>query len=209
VNRRLKERLTGAAVLMMLAVIFIPMVLDNSNEDDARINRTNIPPKPATNFKSRIIPIEETLTTQQVPQNIIPVKAEEEIEIVENINEVSTTEIKSEPVDTMLDQVTPVEVDDELIVAEEVANQLVALNSRDLTAWVVQLGSFSSQTNAENLILNLQSEGYPAYIEEITVESGSVFRVRVGPEISKSSAEITLTELDEKFSLKGILLQYP
>jgi len=209
VNRRLKERLTGAAVLVMLAVIFIPMVLDNSNENDARIIRTNIPPKPDANFKSRIIPIEETLTREQVSQNIIPPATEDEKEIVEKINEINATEIKSELADTVLDQVTAVESDDELIVAEIVTNQIVALNSQDLTAWVVQLGSFSSLTNAENLILNLQSEGYPAYIEEITVESETVFRVRVGPEISKSSAETTLTELDEKFSLKGILLQYP
>ena len=208
-NKRLKERLTGTAVLVMLAVIFIPMVLDNSNEHDARIIQTNIPPKPDLNFKSRIIPIEETLTREQVSQNFIPETTEEEKEIVENINEIKTTENNSELVDTMIDQVTTVESDDELIVAKNVTNQIVALNSQDLTAWVVQLGSFSSLTNAENLILNLQSEGYPAYIEEITVESETVFRVRVGPEISKSSAETILTELDEKFSLKGILLQYP
>ncbi|MGY8813706.1 MAG: SPOR domain-containing protein [Gammaproteobacteria bacterium] len=208
-NRRLKERLTGAAVLVMLAVIFIPMVLDNSNENNARITRTNIPPKPNANLKSRIIPIEEPLTIEKLSQDIIPVEIEQDIQIMEKNNEISPAEIKSELADTVINQVRSVEVDEELIEVEKVTNQIVELDTRDLTAWVVQLGSFSSQTNAENLILNLQSEGYPAYIEEITVETGSVFRVRVGPEISKSSAETTLSELDEKFSLKGILLQYP
>ena len=56
-ERRLKERLIGAAVLAMLAVIFIPMILDDSAQTNAPITKTNIPPPPKAGFKSRIVPL--------------------------------------------------------------------------------------------------------------------------------------------------------
>ena len=58
-QQRLKERLIGAAVLLMLAVIFIPMILDNSSHSDLTIDVTNIPEKPEGSFSSRIVPLQE------------------------------------------------------------------------------------------------------------------------------------------------------
>jgi DedD protein len=52
-----------------------------------------------------------------------------------------------------------------------------------LTAWVVQLGSFSSQENASGLVKQLQKEGYPAFLEQLDSGNGVVYRVRVGPEV--------------------------
>ena len=62
----LKERLVGAAVLVILAVVFIPMLLDERQEDEIVITETNIPPKPDiipvppadTDFSSSIVPLE-------------------------------------------------------------------------------------------------------------------------------------------------------
>ena len=58
-QQKLKERLVGAAVLVAVAVIFIPIILNDSSELDT-IQGSNIPEKPDTNFSSRIIPILES-----------------------------------------------------------------------------------------------------------------------------------------------------
>lgn len=44
----------------------------------------------------------------------------------------------------------------------------------------VQVGSFSSNTNANNLMRQLIDKGYSAYIEEANLESETVYRVKVG-----------------------------
>ena len=59
-EHRLKERLIGAAVLVMLAVIFIPMILNNASRNDTAITETNIPKRPAGEFDSKIVPLRES-----------------------------------------------------------------------------------------------------------------------------------------------------
>ncbi len=52
----MKQRIVGAVVLISLAVIFIPMLLDSNRQYDRVIVKTNIPPKPRS-FNSKIVPL--------------------------------------------------------------------------------------------------------------------------------------------------------
>jgi len=45
-DSKIKQRLVGAAVLIALAVIIVPMILDFRKDYDHVIKGTNIPPKP-------------------------------------------------------------------------------------------------------------------------------------------------------------------
>ena len=64
-----------------------------------------------------------------------------------------------------------------LVLSEE-----VPIETREIIAWILQVGSFSRQDNAEGLVRRLQDGGYSAYIEEISIDSGAViYRVRIGP----------------------------
>ena len=69
---RLKERLTGAAVLIVAAAVFVPMFMDDARKP-AAIAETNIPPKPATEFDSRLVPLPD-------PDEIVPLAPEPEPE---------------------------------------------------------------------------------------------------------------------------------
>ncbi len=51
-----KERLTGAVVLLLLAVILIPLALDDTRVERG-IKTTNIPTPPDTEFSTRLTPI--------------------------------------------------------------------------------------------------------------------------------------------------------
>ncbi len=59
-HQRLKERLVGAAVLVVIAVIFIPMLLTGPI-DSGSITRTNIPDRPTEKFNSKLIPLTDSL----------------------------------------------------------------------------------------------------------------------------------------------------
>jgi DedD protein len=61
--------------------------------------------------------------------------------------------------------------------------------------WAVQLGSFSDEANAERLAANLRKEGYAAFLSRHETSSGSLHRVRVGPQKDRQSAETVASKL--------------
>ncbi len=57
-NEGLKKRLVGATVLVSLVVIFVPMLLEKEPVLSGSITESNIPPRPNTDFTSRVLPLE-------------------------------------------------------------------------------------------------------------------------------------------------------
>ena len=79
-----------------------------------------------------------------------------------------------------------------------------------IKAWVVQVGSFSEQKNADNLVTKLKVADFTAFVEKIDGKNGGVYRVRVGPEISKEKADAMQLKLQKEQKLsKAIVVQYP
>ncbi|PHS71990.1 MAG: sporulation-like protein [Cycloclasticus sp.] len=79
-----------------------------------------------------------------------------------------------------------------------------------LTAWVVQVGSFSDQKNADALSTKLKSAGFSAFVEQMAGKSGDVYRVRIGPELSKEKADAMKLTLHTGHQLKNaIVVKYP
>ncbi|MBQ0723839.1 MAG: SPOR domain-containing protein [Cycloclasticus sp.] len=79
-----------------------------------------------------------------------------------------------------------------------------------ITAWVVQVGSFSEQKNADALSNRLMKAGFVAFVEQVDGKSGEIYRVRVGPELSKEKADVLAIELKQQHQLSSaIVVQYP
>jgi len=79
-----------------------------------------------------------------------------------------------------------------------------------ISAWVVQVGSFSTEKNANTLANKLMKEGYTAFVEPSSNSKGDVFRVRIGPEISKTKADaLAVKILKDKILTKALVVQYP
>lgn len=187
-EQRLKERLTGAVVLILLAVIVIPMLLDDTRRLDTGISTTNIPEKPDDTFTTRLIPIPEL-------DDILPVE--------EDAEDIPAPPHGEEPKST--GAVTPDEP------APAAPDAGVETENKVLTGWVVQVGSFSRE-NADKLNDRLLKAGYPAYIvdEPVTNRDGVLlYRVRVGPEVLRSEALKLKAELNKKMKLDGFVLNYP
>ncbi len=72
------------------------------------------------------------------------------------------------------------------------AHQTVAaandLSKAASAQWGVQLGSFSNQDNAGELVTDLIAQGYPAYVIATSGVGRTMYRVRVGPRPSRDSA---------------------
>lgn len=202
-HQRLKERLVGAAVLVVIAVIFIPMLLTGP-ADSGAITKTNIPDRPTEKFNSRLIPIVDSLKPMTEVEENDPM-----LDAISDNQEVMAVEekISKQSPDNTLEK--PESNDDVLIEKKKPAQKKLKEKKVGLTAWVVQLGSFSSKVNADKLNLNLRKSGFPAFVEPLTKKGVTSYRVRVGPEILRADADSLLKKIKTKMKLEGIVLNYP
>ena len=207
-QRRLKERLIGAAVLVMLAVIFIPMILDDTSHTESTITETNIPAKPDADFNSRIVPLTDT--------------GEELSRAEPETGDLTATET-AQGGETAAEDTTPIEAnaaaaDGETEPAPTGETDVAATGEKQpgnskgdigLTAWVVQLGSFSSEKNANNLNDDLHKAGFSSFVEPLKQGTKVIYRVRVGPELLRSDAQALKDRLRKDMKLDGMILSYP
>ncbi len=192
-DERLKKRLVGATVLVSLVVIFVPMLLEDEPVIETGIYKTNIPPKPERDFSSRVVPAEdEKLATPPASHRpeIVPLKPMPEPEVVE----------KAEPP-------APPEM------AETAESTPPAVAPRvGLSAWVIQVGSFSNRDNAEKLVQQIREMKYAAFMEQADVDGKTHYRVKVGPEVDRALADKMLISLNKDLkalNLKGEVKSYP
>jgi DedD protein len=78
-----------------------------------------------------------------------------------------------------------------------------------LSAWVVQLGSFSSEENATGLERRLRDAGYTSFVEPLRQDGEAAYRVRVGPELLRSEAQALRDRIKSELGLDGIVVSYP
>lgn len=191
----------GAAVLVAVAVIFIPIIFSDSPETEV-ISGSNIPEKPETNFNSRIIPVIES----DDKSSLTPIAPEN----VESENIGSGKSQKND--DLIIEQKV---VAENVISAKEnnaekeLSTEVEVNTTVGLSAWIVQLGSFTEEDNAQALNKKLRTAGYPSFVEPLKRDGKVSYRVRVGPEIKRSEADMLLKKLKEKMQLDGIVVSYP
>jgi len=79
-----------------------------------------------------------------------------------------------------------------------------------LTAWVVQVGSFSSKDNAAKLIAKLRDAKLPAPDAELVDLKGKrYYRVKVGPVVERNEAEGMLDQVKKITGSNARVRQYP
>ncbi len=211
-DRQRKERLVGAAVLIMLAIIFIPMILDNSVRPENGISGTNIPLRPEGEFASRVIPLTpaDNAGGASVPGAAVATPA---VAVDKPRDEVAPAAVVTGATPTPSTGVATPETTPANPATREPPASAGQTSSPapgvGAKAWVVQLGSFSSTENAESLNKKLRQSGYAAFVEPLQKDGAKVFKVRVGPELRRSSAESLRDRLKTNQGLEGIVVPYP
>lgn len=207
-HQRLKERLVGAAVLVVLAVIFIPMILTGP-VDSGAIKGTNIPEKPDKTLKPALVPITDSTRPEPTgtADDRTPAATSSEPQAsIEPVTTVPESPKVSAPATT--DNVAQSAPETSTGTAKSATGQPQD-KAVGLSAWVVQLGSFASKVNADKLNLRLRKAGFPAFVEPIEKDDKTVYRVRVGPELLRSDADKLLADISARMKLEGIVLRYP
>ena len=235
-DESLKQRLVGAAVIISLVVIFLPMILDGGRYTEFKKIRIEIPARPGMGFSSSIAPLvpaeprtiirtepsesaainrveaqgKASIIDEELAEIIKPIEAPERIVSKQGVRVTPSSTEQAKPASTLkkvMAKAAPTKVATARPVKTSRAKPLPGPTA--VTAWVVQVGSFSSRESAIELRNKLRKKGFVAFVESFDNSGQAAHRVRIGPETSRGRADRTLAGLHKKMQIKGIVVSYP
>jgi len=188
VEQALKQRLVGASVLVVLAVIFLPLLFDGSGmaKPTAPLS-LDLPDASAEN----------TVTITLKPKQV---KAKPKVVTKPIV-------VKPKPAAKPVQIATPVIEPKASVKPKVTAKPVIKASAKE--QFVIQLGSFGQRGNAQTLRDKLINRGYKSFVESSGQGSSKVYRVRVGPESSRERAEAIRIKLQKNEKRKGLVMSYP
>ncbi|MFZ5638215.1 MAG: SPOR domain-containing protein [Pseudomonadota bacterium] len=175
----LKQRLIGAAVLVALAVIFLPMLVKGPAPDSGVSDVSlKMPDAPEGELETRELPL---VMPGEVPKG-------------------GAVGMDATPVDRPATAATPATDSatappDPNAPADPAAPPATpAVDPLPPTTaagdYAVHFGAYASQKGADTVVALAKAAGLPAYSESTTVNGKPAFRVRIGPYATRAEAEI-------------------
>lgn len=168
-QRQARRRLLGATALMLAMVIFLPMIFDAD---------------PAANMRRDI--------ELRIPEPVsAPAPAQMGVEAVQQKTEsiAATIPTPTQPIPESTVPVVTAPPQPPIVAPPVVAAQQPTGKP---SAWVVQVGAYSKEEAAKQMVANLKQRGYPVYTEK----AGIMTRVRIGHYPTKEAAEKIRTKLE-------------
>jgi len=195
-DRALKERIIGAAVLVVFVVLVVPVFLDGPPQSGEIVSERVPLPGQAAEEETR------TVVLNRDRDEPVPVPAPVKQPQTERQQ---STQPKPEPEPEARDEPEP---EPDAVPAKPATQQPAATANSSTGMWAVQLGSFGNQQNAERLAADLRKQGFAAFLSQLSTGSGELHRVRIGPQKDRESAE-AMAERLAKADHKGQVVPHP
>jgi DedD protein len=197
-HQRARHRLIGAAVLVLVAIIVLPRVLDSKPKtisNDIAVTIVSslpavVPPQPTP-------PPSAEPKSAEVKTATLPAAPTPAIESKESSKTTSPTPAASSPVKALApssaDKTMGLAAGEEVVVAAKSnANEPASANA-NLGAsgkFVIQIGAFASEERANGWIAKLKEQKIPNYVLNRTGADGSkLYALRAGPFPDRETAE--------------------
>lgn len=194
-DRSLKERIIGAVVLVVFAVMVVPVFLDGpSTKTEIITESVSLPGQNGQTRKTQTIVLERDRTE--------PVPVSGNTSVADNKSAVIHVK-KDQPVADKSLGTGPVKSE-----PKAAGNTKLVQAISPTGMWAVQLGSFSNQANADRLAADLRKQGFAAFLSQLQTESGSLHRVRIGPQKNREGAEAMAAKLNSA-GHKGQVVTHP
>ena len=183
-DQSIKQRLIGAVILLSLAIIFLPIIFDgrNSKIDTAPYK---LPPEPRFSEKQQPLELQ--------PEQLSAVESE-----LDQLAESAEDKQANPAVETAAGYLGKQRLLDETIRAEPDAD--IELE----TAWIIQVGAFKEQANANQLRSQLLAADFKAYTEP----ANGYHRVYVGPVLRSFRLAEQKQRLEQEFHLQTLVIEY-
>lgn len=225
---RVKERLTGAIILVAALVFLVPELLTGPKSSQPAT--ADVPPDQSQRSYTvelkegaRRQPLAEPAQIPQVVEEVAPAPAVVAFEDAATASEPETparpepqpssASVAQERVEKpQAPESRPAEPKrSEPKVAEKRAEPPRAERAAATSAgggWAIQVGSFASRANADRLANDLKARGFKPFVVEGTSGGRKLYRVRVGPEANRDSAQ-ALAERLRSAGWKGAIVEHP
>ena len=214
VDTRVKERLTGAIILVALLVLLVPELLTGPASsagadhppsadgaqmrsytinlaDDATARQSSGPSLAQTPMTSAsdTKPVEAAANDAQPARDVAEAAAQSAAGAAArsegSVQQAPPSVAASEPPARAVVTPAPRNEPAQRAAAERVAGP----------GWAVQVGSFASRENAERLARELKGKGFESQVSESSGNGKRLWRVRVGPAPDRAAAETLRTRL--------------
>ena len=229
-----RQRLVGAAVLMTLTVVALPLMFDMERTAPIRVTET-MPPRPEVPIIKHEMPkLVEPLQANPVPvadmyalngeaesgassptagEGVVPktdVAVEATAKPVVSLAAVQATAVQVEP--SKAAQTKP-----SVPSAKPVTTPLPPipaapggkLDSKGVPeAWAVQVAAMSDKTKADLMIKQLKDKGFAAFAVAGKTASGSTVRVFIGPKLDKAAAVKVKKSVDQAMGLQTMVVPF-
>ncbi len=195
----LKQRLLGAAVLIALAIIFVPMFLSGSGpKQESETVSLQIPPAPDREFQTRVLPVEPAAPTPSPTADPAPAAPSDAL---------ATVDIppRAEPPAAPPAATTPAPAPTPAAPTTAAPTTAAPTTAAPTTAapasptaaagiaangrYFVHLGDYGNAKNADDLVAGLKRGGFVAFAEPSAFQGKQTTRVRVGPYADRVAAE--------------------
>ncbi|MEM7400562.1 MAG: SPOR domain-containing protein [Pseudomonadota bacterium] len=192
----LKQRLIGAAVIIALAVIFVPMILDGSGREQSVALNMEVPPEPTFTFDSDL----------SDPKQLDELPAIDRTEEPSTDNAAIATE--ETPTSNQIENPPPVvekqaSVDNKTPAKTVDATETHIKTNPVLSAWAVQVAAFGEKDKALALQEKLLASNFSAFTEQSGNAGKTIYRVKVGPELQRENADELRDKIEKEHGLKG------
>ena len=207
-QQRARHRLIGAAVLVLIAVVGLPRILDNKPKtapNDIAVNIvTSLPipgadTKPEEKSKPQVAgePTKETPKVAAAPEVKAETKAETKAEANPKVE--AKSEFKPTAPSVNKSGVLGLAAGEEVVAAStspkadakpKAEDVLKSTASNSSSKYVIQIGAFASEERAKGWITKLKDQKIPNYVLNKTDSDGTkLYVLRAGPYADKDSAE--------------------
>jgi DedD protein len=208
-----KERLTGAIILVVLIVLLVPELLSgpsrsapapqgaatSSEEPPLRSYTIDLADEPHTAAGAASSSSTSPQATGPAqPTTIVESPAAPAQPEAATVEPVPTVAPHESPAPPQAPESTPAPVIPQQVAREQPqppsshrsAQQAPRSNTPEAAGdWVVQLGVFAKHANADRLAQELKGQGFRALVSEVSVSGRTLWRVRAGPVAERSAAE--------------------
>jgi DedD protein len=170
-----KERLTGAIILVALIVLLVPELLRGPVKSAPRTVAASAEEPPLRSYTINLGDDSQARSAAAQPQASAPQPPS-----------APPTPAQPPPTDTPAPSAAPA-AEPKALIAPPAVHASPPAAAEAAGAWMVQLGSFASRPNAERLAQQLKGQGFTASVSQGT-SGRHLYRVRVGPVHDKAAA---------------------
>lgn len=207
-EQAVKQRIVGTVVLLALGLLAVPVLFNSSSEPSVSIER-QIPPKPDTAIApvAPVAPVsvpERSVSEQFASADLAPLPETAAVAAKSAVPAQPVTQAKAAPAAVEAQAATSALAAKAAAPSQMSPTQPQAgLQANGLPqGFVVQVGAFAAEANAEQLLQKLKAKGYQAYRSR---SKSGAHAVLIGPHIDRQQAQRTAQNVKRDLGLDSMI----